>query len=455
MSVKNSARDLALMVLKEVDSGDAYANLALSRILEEHSPAALDRAFATELVYGTLRTLNTLDWIIQQNIRTLLEKQAPWVRNILRLGVYQIMYLDRVPAPAAVNEAANQARRFAHPGAVKFVNGVLRNILRGREHISFPPIDKDPVGHITLKYSHPSWLVERWVREMGAEETIRLCEANNRPAPGTVRTNTLKISREELIEVLAREGVRAEKTRYAPEGIFLGGVGRLRGFPPFEQGLFQVQDESSMLVAHALSPEPGRLVLDAAAAPGGKATHLAQLTGDSGTILALDVHPHKLKLISENCARLGIKSVRPVEADAVNMPPDLYGAVDYVLLDAPCTGTGVIRRKPDSRWRKTPEGIAEITSLQRKMIMSVARCVRPGGVFVYSTCSVLREENIDQVEFLLKSGLNFHLESLNGLLSRELAGGGELARGFIQLFPHINGTDGFFMARFRLAGQAP
>lgn len=436
------------MVLKEVDAGDAYANLALSRALEEFKPGALDRAFATETVYGTLRTLNTLDWILEKHIRQPLEKQTSWIRNILRLGVYQIMYMDRVPAPAAVNEAANQARRFGHPGSVSFVNGVLRSVLRNREKIEFPSLEEDPAAHISLKYSHPAWLVKRWLGDLGAGETIELCEANNRPAPVTVRTNTLRTTRSRLAELLIGEGLEVSETAYAPEGLVIG-IGGLRGFPPFEKGLFQVQDESSMLVGHALSPSPGSLVLDAASAPGGKATHLAQLMGDRGMVAAFDIHPHKIRLIEDNCRRLGITCVSPLVADARKLPQDFAGRADFALLDAPCTGTGVIRRRPDSRWKKNPGQIPGILGLQREMLESIARCIKPGGVLVYSTCSVLEEENRGQVENFLKISGEFGLESLAGLLPGSLAGEESLDKGFIQLYPHRHGTDGFFMARMR------
>ncbi|MCL6612357.1 MAG: 16S rRNA (cytosine(967)-C(5))-methyltransferase RsmB [Peptococcaceae bacterium] len=446
-TTKYSARDIALLVLKDVDAGEAYANLALDRVLEDCRPSGLDRAFATELVYGTLRSLNTLDWILHQHMKKPMEKQTPWIRNILRLGVYQIMYMDRVPDPAAVNEAASQARRFGNPGAVKFVNGVLRNILRHREEINFPSLEKDPVGHISLKYSHPAWLVERWIAELGPEEAIKLCRANNQPAPNTVRTNTLKITRDDLIDLLAGEGVSADKTKYAPEGLKLEGTGGLRGFSPFEQGFFQVQDESSMLAGHALNPRPGSLVIDGAAAPGGKATHLAQIMGDRGSILAFDIHPHKIKLIEENCARLGVTCVRPVLGDAGNLPEDLAGRADFALLDAPCSGTGVIRRRPDSRWRKDPGKLPELLKLQRKILESVSRCLKPGGVLVYSTCSVLPEENLEQVDNFLRAHPDFRAEDLGPYLPPELVEGE--AGGCLQLYPHRHGTDGFFIARLR------
>ncbi|MHB8156753.1 MAG: 16S rRNA (cytosine(967)-C(5))-methyltransferase RsmB, partial [Desulfocucumaceae bacterium] len=364
-------------MLKEVDAGGAYANLALNRVLEDLKPSSLDRAFATEIAYGTLRSLNTLDWILQKHISQPLEKQTSWIRSILRLGVYQIIYMDRVPAPAAVNEAANQAKRFGHPGAVSFVNGVLRNVLRKKDEIVFPSLESDPVQHISLKYSHPAWLVQRWIKELGAGETIELCSSNNQPSPNTVRANTLKNTREGLLDILAKEGIQAEKTRHAPEGVILKGVRGLRGFPPFEQGLFQVQDESSMLVGHAVAPSPGSLVIDAASAPGGKATHLAQMMGDRGTIAAFDIHAHKIKLIMDNCRRLGITIIRAVEGDARELAGEYSGRADYVLLDAPCTGTGVIRRRPDSRWKKDPAQLPQIISLQREMLESISRCLKP------------------------------------------------------------------------------
>lgn len=435
--------------MNEVDAGDAYANLALSRVLEETKPGPLDRAFATEVVYGSLRSLNTLDWILQQHIKKPLEKQTPWIRNILRLGVYQMMYMDRVPPSAAVNEAANQARRFGHPGQVSFVNGVLRNVLRKKDQLSFPSLEEYPVDHISLKYSHPSWLVERWLSHLGMEETIELCKSNNRPAPNTVRTNTLKITREELLGTLTGEGLNVKKAPHAPEGIMIEGIGGLRGFKPFENGLFQVQDESSMLVGHAVSPKPGSLVLDAASAPGGKATHMAQIMEDRGTVIAFDIHSHKLRLIEENCRRLGITCIKPLEADARKIDGDFAGKADYVLLDAPCTGTGVLRRRPDLRWKKNQGQLPEIIELQKEMLESASRCLKPGGVLVYSTCSVLNEENIGQVDKFLESNGSFRLESLNSFLPETLGEADTVRRGFVQLYPHRQGTDGFFMARIR------
>lgn len=444
-----SARDLALMALKEVDQDGAYANIALNRILEEHHPGKLDRSFATELTYGTMRSLNTLDWVLGHFLKQSMEKQTVWVRNILRLGVYQIMFMDRVPVSAAVNESANQARRFGHPGAVKFVNGVLRNVVRGYKELEYPDFEREPAAHIAIRYSHPVWLVERWLKDYGPEGTIALCKADNVAAPNTVRTNTLKTTRDRLMARLRSEGLTVHQTPYAPEGLNIEGFLSLHGFKPFEEGLFQVQDESSMLVGHALSPEPGSTVLDAASAPGGKATHLAQIMGDKGTVLAADIHPHKLKLVEDNCRRLGITCVRTFQADARYLPPEMNEKADYVLVDAPCSGLGVLKRRPDSRWRKTTDQIPGIIELQAQILNSAARCLKPGGVLVYSTCTLLEEENTARVEAFLRDHPEFTAEDLSRFLPAVPDHDHTMARGYIQLLPHRHGTDGFFIARMR------
>lgn len=444
------AREIALHVLKAVEAEGAYANLALNQALEEHQPSKLDRGFATELAYGTLRTLNTLDWIISRFLQKPLAAQNVWVRNILRQGTYQLFYMDRVPPAAACNEAVELAKKYASPGAAGFVNGVLRNIIRHRQEIVFPSLEEDPVGHISLKYSHPTWMVERWLDEFGIEGTIALCRANNVTPPNTIRTNTLRITRQALAERLEAEGLQVRETRFAPEGLEIKGFYSLRTLPSFREGLFQVQDESSMLVAHAVNPVPRSRVLDVCSAPGGKTTHLAQLMHDEGTVMAFDVHPHKLELIRESCRRLGITSVQAVLKDARDLPGPFAAWADYVLVDAPCSGLGVLRRKPDARWRKEPSQITALVRLQEAVLQAAAQCVRPGGVLVYSTCSIAYEENLGQVQNFLARHPDFVLEDLGPFLPGGLAESALGAHGYVTMYPHLHGTDGFFIARMRL-----
>ncbi|OPX84212.1 MAG: Ribosomal RNA small subunit methyltransferase B [Pelotomaculum sp. PtaB.Bin104] len=444
-----SARELALQVLRSVDEKSAYANLALNQVLERYRPGKLDRAFATELTYGTLRTLNTLDWVLAKFVKKPLTSQTVALRNILRLGVYQLMFMDRVPPSAVCNEGAEMARRHGHPGSVKFVNGVLRNVTRRIKEIRFPEIEQNPVEHISLRYSHPVWLVEQWLKLFGLEETILLCQANNEPAPNTVRTNTLKNTREGLTARLTEDGLTVRETNYAPEGLNIASFYSLNSLAAFHEGLFQVQDESSMLAGRALMPSPGACVVDACSAPGGKTTHLAQLMDNRGEILSVDIHPHKLNLIKENCERLGIGIVQELAADARELPKNLQGWADFVLIDAPCSGLGVLRRRPDARWRKEPDQIPAIVKLQAEILTNAACCLKEGGVLVYSTCTINHEENQGQVEKFLGLHPDFVPEDLSQFLPVILDLKGTMPHGYLQLLPHRHGMDGFFISRMR------
>lgn len=449
---KISARELALQVLIDTEQNGAFANLALNKALEKHRPGKLDRAFATELVYGVLRSLNTLDWVLKQFVSQPLERQPLAIRNILRLGVYQLMFMDRVPPAAACNEAAELARQYGHRGLVRFVNGVLRNVVRRLDEIKYPSLEENPVEHLTLKYSHPAWLVKRWLEEFGLDATMAICQADNEPAPNTIRTNTLKTGRDELVTRLNREGVTAVKTDFAPEGLYIEGFLSLGSLGSFREGLFQVQDESSMLAGRAVAPLAGSLVIDACSAPGGKTTHLAQLMGNSGRILAFDIYPHKLGLIKDNCLRLGIDIVQAAVCDARKLPEEYIAQADFVLVDAPCSGLGVLRRRPDARWRKDPAEIPALVQLQSEILTSAARCVKKGGVLLYSTCTVTREENLGQVEDFLSHHPQFALEDLTPFLPEAVDRRGTMPKGYLQIYPGENRMDGFFIARMRNKG---
>lgn len=447
-----TARDLSLQVLRAVEEEGAYANLALNKFLEQYQPGKLDRAFATEITYGVLRRLNTIDWILAHFLKQPLASQTMWVRNILRMGTYQIMFMPKVPDSAACNESVELAKKYGHPGVAKFVNGVLRNVARQQNDLDYPDPKSDPVDYIALKYSHPTWLVERWLSDFGFDQTIELCQANNRPAPNIVRVNTLKISRQDLIERLKEEGVEAKETNYVPEGLHINGFLSYRTLTAFQEGLFQVQDESSMIVAHVLNPASGSRVLDVAAAPGGKTTHIAQLMGDRGEVVAVDMYAHKLELIKDNCQRLGITSIRGEVSDARELYKKYKGWADYVLVDAPCSGLGVLRRRPDSRWRKDPSQLPGVIKLQKDILQSAAKCLRPGGVMVYSTCTLTREENMGVVEDFLSGHPEFSLGDLRQLLPPGLDTEATAQEGYLQLLPHRHDMDGFFIARLRKKG---
>ena len=353
MSGKNniSARALAFLVLQDVFCDTAYANIAMSKRLNEAALSPVDRRFATELVYGTIKACATLDWMLGHYIKKPLSQTDPLVVNILRLGMYQLQFLDKIPPSAAVNEAVNLAKKYAHPGVSGFVNAVLRSVIREPERIRYPNLDKDPVRSIALRECHPEWLVRRWMKQLGPEETLALCRFNNSQPPLSLRTNTLKLSREELLDKLVAAGAEAELSTLAPEGI----VCQRLGDEPLQlirMGLCQAQDESSMLVAHVVAPQPGETVIDACAAPGGKSTHLAILMQNRGRILAVDIHAHKIQLIEDNQRRLGLSIIEAKQMDATQLHQTMADQADRVLVDAPCSGLGVLRRRPDARWRK-------------------------------------------------------------------------------------------------------
>lgn len=481
-----AAREVALEILREIDANEAYANIALDRHLRKYGPAPADRAFITEVVYGTVRRLLTLDWIIERFSDRPVSKMTPWIRNILRMAVYQIKYLSSVPAAVAGNEAVELAKKHGHQGTARFVNGVLRNLVRKLPDLAMPSPKIDPVEHLAVAYSHPRWLVELWLKRWGFDETAAMLAANNLPPPLTMRANTLKISPEQLKQRFTAAGVDAEPVNFAPEGLRLrrsvevgsGSAGETdlkdeadpkaeeplaSGEPVFEaleRGLGYAQDESSMLVAHLLDPRPGEEVLDTCSAPGGKTTHLAQLMQNQGGIVAVDDHEHKLRLVAENCSRLGIGMVRTLLADARRLgdDPAHRGRYDRVLVDAPCSGLGVLRRRADARWRKSPESLAALPRLQSEILESAAACLKPGGVLVYSTCTVEPAENDEVVERFLADHPDFVREEIGIFLGERWPWmAGEVAKqitdhGYLRLFPHRHGTDGFFAARMRKPG---
>lgn len=345
------------------------------------------------------------------------------------------------------------ARRYGgYPGAVRFVNGVLRNIARRIKEIEFPSLFEDPIAHISLVYSHPDWLVRDWVTQFGIDDTIALCREDNKPAPNTVRTNQLKTTRVQLANRLRSNGLQTHETAYTPEGLHISGDFSYTSLPAFQDGLFQIQDESSMLAARALQPTPGARVLDTCSAPGGKTTHLAELMGNQGEILALDIHPHKLTLLDKNCRRLGIHIVKQQIGDATALPEDLREWADFILVDAPCSGLGVLRRRPDARWRKNPRQFSELVQLQAKILVNTARCLKKGGALVYSTCTINPAENLEQVRRFLTQHPAFILEDLTKYLPADLDTQNTMAKGYLEILPHRQGMDGFFISRMRKKG---
>jgi 16S rRNA (cytosine967-C5)-methyltransferase len=441
------AREAALEILKEIEEKGVYLNLVLNRLLSRQSFPGAERTLLTELSYGVIQRLNTLDWVITLYLTHPLEKLTPWVRNILRLGAYQLLYLERVPDSAAVDESVKLAHRYGHKGVAGLVNAVLRKISASKETLPWPERDKDPGLYLSLRYSYPLWMVQRWLKNMGFAETEAFCAAGNLAPPLTVRVNTLRLSKNELKRTLAREGVEATDCRYAVDGLELKLSGRLTDLDGFREGLFQVQGEASMLAAPLLNPQPGETVLDLCSAPGGKTAHMAALMQNQGEIVATDLYPHRLKLVQETAKKYRINIIYPEKLDGRSLPPDKKGAFQRVLLDVPCSGHGVIRRKGDLKWRRKPEDIASLSMLQLQLLKEAFKALNPGGVLLYSACTIEPEETTNVIETFLAQEPSAQPAMLSPLLPAELRS--EEIQGRIFLWPHKHNLDGFFLARIR------
>ncbi|ACX64234.1 16S rRNA (cytosine(967)-C(5))-methyltransferase RsmB [Paenibacillus sp. Y412MC10] len=434
-------------VLTQVEQEGAYSNLLLNSALQKSSLAKSDAGLATELIYGTISRLNTLDYFLDKFVNKGVRKLQPWVRALLRISLYQIVYLDRIPDHAVVSEAVNLAKRRGHQGISGMVNGVLRNILRQKETLAIPE-DMTDAQRISLLHSHPQWLVERWISQYGTEATEAICAANNEPPAVSVRVNTTMISRDDMLKLMGNHGLDASPSSVSPYGIVVKGAGNMALTDWYREGMISIQDESSMLVAEAVQPEPGMRVLDCCAAPGGKSAHMGELMNDEGSIVANDIHAHKGKLISDQASRLGLDSISIVTGDALDLADRFEPAsFDRILLDAPCSGLGVIRRKPDLKWGKSQEDIHEIAALQLRLLESVSTLLRPGGILVYSTCTIEPRENEGVVSAFLEGHSEFAIaEDGLGALSR--LGENSLARGGgIQILPQHYHSDGFYIAR--------
>ena len=301
-----NVRELALRVINDVNIKQAYANIVLNKLFSKHQINEQDRRFITELVYGTIKVGKTLDWILNRYMSRPLNKISPIIQDILRMGAYQILFMDKVPDSAACNQSVELAKKYGHIGTAKLVNAVLRNIIRHPEKATYPTPEEDIALYLSLKYYHPLWMVERWIEKIGKADTEKLCAFNNCPPDLSIRTNLLKITREALIKRLHSEGAEAVPSLLTPEGILCKKHTTLTNMDSLHEGLFQVQDESSMLVAHVLAPQEGEFIIDTCSAPGGKSTHIAALMKDTGKILSTDIYEQKLNIISENAKRLGI-----------------------------------------------------------------------------------------------------------------------------------------------------
>jgi 16S rRNA (cytosine967-C5)-methyltransferase len=445
---RKNPRLIALELLVEVETKPLPLDLLVERKFKRHQGLKeVDYAFVREAVYGTLRWRRRIDWVIGRISEVRLKKLERFILNLLRLGLYQILFMGKVPVSAAVNESVELAKASGREGAAGFVNAVLRRVSDGRVDLDLP--HSEDLSSVSVRHSHPLWLVERWAHELGVDETIGLCEANNRIPPLSLRTNTLKTNRAKLLAEIKEEIPQANPAPFSPEGILIDPPVPLSKIPRFRDGWFQVQDESSQLVGHIVDPNPGERVLDACAAPGGKTTHLAQLMANRGNVYAADISARRLSLLEENCHRLGVIIVTLLRKDlAKPLVFDGEERFDRILVDPPCSGLGTLWRNPDIKWKRKAEEISKFGEIQRAILHRLAPWIRKGGRLIYGTCTLTREENEEVLEDFMAEHGGFELEDLGRVLPQHLqpmVGEG----GFFRSFTHRHGMDGFFAARLK------
>lgn len=463
----SQARLLAVRVLDRVQRARAWADLSLHHHLAQSNLSAADRGLATELVYGTLRWRGRIDYLLDQLLDQKVDKLEPVVASALRVGAYQLLFSDRIPESAAVDESVRCVRALGVERATGLVNAVLRRLAREHAGIPLPRLDEDPRAHLIHALSLPEWIADRWLSQFGPEQAAALAAASNAAPPLTVRVNTRRTTRAALLAELVDRFPEAAPCRYARLGIHLGRRGDPRRDAGFLAGQFTVQDEAAQLVVALLDPHPGDLVLDVCAAPGAKTTAIAERLAGRGGVLALDRHPGRLRLVARATRRLGLGGVHTLERDAsrplTDLPHGWVGALsgvrdlpartllfDRALVDAPCTGLGTLRRNPDARWRLAPSAPEELARVQLSILKQTAAVLRPGGCLVYSTCTLTPEENEEVVRSFLRDTPSFRLATREELPEEVLPVVDD--EGFLRCFPHVHDTDGFFAARFAREG---
>lgn len=439
--IKPTARSTALRVLTACRTASAWADAALNAQLARNRLPEQDAALATRIVYGIMQNQLYLDHCLSSYCTQKINHLQPPLADILRIGAYQIIYLDRIPDSAAVNESVNLAKLSGRSKASGLVNAVLRKVSQNKNQL--PPVPKFPVlRRLSIQYSHPKWLVKRLLTLLGEVETEAFLQCNNHGAPVTIQTNPIKTTTEDLLSHLTTAGVTAKPHPWIPDCLELNGTGDLTKLESFRQGTFQVQDGAAKLVTLAATPMPGNTVIDVCAAPGGKSFSLAMAMGNQGKIVSCDLHPNKLKRVQEGANRLGLSCIETIAADGKVPQPGWAACADVVLVDAPCSGLGIIRKKPDIRYKK-PNDLFALPVIQTAILENAATYVKPGGTLVYSTCTILPEENEQLTDAFLAEHPEYSREPFD--LPKPVG----KVDGQITFWPQKHDTDGFYICRMK------
>ena len=454
-----NARKVALECLLTLSHSSASIASVIDSTFQRYTVDGRERRLINGLVYGVTRWQKQLDWVLDQFINPRFQLDARH-RNILRLGAFQLLHLDGIPAHAAIFETVqlvtSHLRRNGGRKTAGFINAVLRSVQRESAALAYPRLDANPIEHIALSLSYPTWLVKQWLQTRGVSWTLAFCRASNQIAPLALRVNTLLTTREEVCQSLAASGITATASKIAPDGVVLENRA-ITAFDDADEGTLKdilnrediyVQDESAMLVAHLLSPENAEYIVDLCAAPGGKTTHLAHLMGNAGSIVAVDVSAERVTLLEKNCRRVGACNVKTRVLDATKADLSFMKTADAVLIDAPCSGFGTLRRHPDIRWNKTTEQVRALSEIQYNLLKSAAQYIKPGGILVYSTCSIEPMENEEVLQRFLIDFPMWTVENAKDFLL-DIPPSVITPHGFVQTFPHEHRVDGTFAARLR------
>lgn len=436
------SRKLALEALYKIDKEEAYSNIVLDELLNKNRNVLSNKDinFISELVYGVTTWKLTLDTIIQKYSKIKIKKISPWVINILRMGAYQIVFLDKVPKSAAVNESVNLCKKYGGK-SVGFVNAILRKVEKS-DYLELFEIKND-IEKISKTTSMPEWIVRELNKEFDPEKVNEICENSNLKPKITIRINNLKITKNELKKSLQSKEIEVEDG-IIEDFLYLKNVKNITNLDEYKKGLFTMQDESAGLTALVLNPKEGESILDCCSAPGGKTTYIAELMNNKGNVIAWDLYKHRLDKVQENSKRLGIDIIKIEENDATVLKEEYIEKFDKILIDAPCLGLGVIKRKPDIKWQRKFEDIEEISKIQEKILNTCSKYLKKGGILVYSTCSIIQSENEKIVENFLKSE-SFELEEINNVNIENLKNK-ITKKGIIKLYPSEN-MDGFFISK--------
>lgn len=407
----DKTREIALKTLYKIDKEEAYSNIELNEQIKQNRKNLTEKdiGLISEIVYGVTTWKLTLDEIIKKYSKIKIKKISPWIINILRMGIYQIIFLDKIPKSAAVNESVNLAKRYGHASSSNFVNAILRKIEKN-DYEEFFKIEDD-IERISKTTSMPKWIVEELMKNNEIKKVEEICKNSNIKPKIIIRVNSLKINKQELIKKLKEKGIECnEPQEKVDDFLILEKIKNIENIDEFKKGYFTIQDISAGQTARILNPQPGELVLDACSAPGGKTTYMAELMKNEGKIEAWDIHEHRTKLVEKNAQRLGIDIIETKVKDASLYDESLKEKFDKILLDVPCLGIGVIKRKPDIKWQRKPEDIEKITEIQKKILNNCSKYLKNNGTIVYSTCSILKDENEEVVNEFLKENSEYYIK---------------------------------------------